>query len=167
MTISTTFRKDINSLSPRAPIYLLEITNDLLVEPIRLSTDFTQTFVVGFDQVVGAVKHQGNFYYFVGMTLQPPSDPEQSIPTAKLSIDNLSRENMQWLENSSGGRGSKVTIKQIYFGTPEVIEYQTTLRLYSVTATITGINIDLAYADIYNTPGVRTRYNKATAPGIF
>jgi hypothetical protein len=154
-TISDNYRERVSSTSGEAPVYLLEITHAQLAVPIRVVRD-----------TVDLVSN-GNLFVAFMFNVMPPDENAQEVATAKLSIDNVGREMVQWLELSGGGRGAQVRIMQVMRNAPDVIEYDQTIGLQGVTMTPTTITANLGYDDTVNAPGLTQRYQPSNTPGIF
>jgi len=157
--ISTTAAKAVNSTAAAAlPIYLLEITHPDLATPIRIVQDTKD------------VVYAGDTYIAMGFTIIPPDDMSSGLPKARLAVDNVTRDLMQWVETSNGAQGASATIRAGMRNAQNVvtvIEWSQTLDLADITATFQTVSASLGYEDILNLPGVPYTYTPDTAQGIF
>jgi len=157
--ISTTSERAINSTAAASlPLYLLEITHPDLSTPIRIVQDTKD------------VTYDGDTYIAMGFTIVPPDDMSKGLPKARLAVDNITRDLMQWLETSNGAQGASATIRvgmRTAQNTVDVIEWSQTLDLSDITVTLQTVSANLGYEDILNLPGVPYTYTPDTAQGLF
>lgn len=144
-----------SSTSGEEPVYLLEIAHPQLSSPVRAVND-TQDLISG-----------GNTFAACGFRVNLPDDFAQQLPRARLSIDNIGRELVQWLEASGGGKGATVRVMQVMRDTPNVIEADYTLDLLNVTQNVIQVAGDLGYEDTLNAPGLIATYRPENTPAIF
>ena len=157
MSYSNRARRELNSVSGRETIqYLLEINHSDLIDPLR---------VTGYDQ---DISHGGNIYRAIGLRLTVPDDISQGMPRARVEIDNVGRDLMEWLELSNGGAGTSVTLRAVLPSTPGVVEMEVQgLTLQSISATQTSVSADLTFEDLLGRPAVALRHTPHKTPGIF
>jgi hypothetical protein len=154
-TLSANYREQTASTGGESPVYLLEITHSQLDVPIRVVND-NQDLV-----------SNGNTFTAFAFQITIPDDQDKTLPRAQLAIDNVGRELVQWLELSGGGRGAQVRIMQVMRNAPDVIEYDITVDLISVTQNVQQITGQLGYEDLLNTPGLKATYRPENTPGVF
>lgn len=152
---STNFREQTGATSGEAPVYLLEITHAQLDVPIRVVND-TQDLT-----------SNGDLYVAFAFRVSMPDDVDKSLPRVQLSLDNIGRELTQWLEVSNGGKGALVRLMQVMRNAPDVIEYEITIDLLTVSQTVPQVSGTLGYEDLLNTPGLKVAYRPENTPGIF
>lgn len=155
MTYSSHFRERTSATSGEAPVYLLEISHAQLAVPVRVVND-TQDLV-----------SNGDTYIALAFRVNLPDDVERALPRARLSVDNVGRELVQWLDASAGGKGSKVRIMQVMRDTPDVVEADYTLDLLNVKQNAVEVSGELGYEDTLNAPAILASYRPDNAPGIF
>ncbi len=154
--VSTTLRDRIMRTSaPESPLDLLVITHPQLVTPVRVVND-TQNLVSG-----------GNTYTALPFRLVWPDDQESTAPRCRLAVDNVGAELMTWLEASGGGHGAQVTLMQVLPSTPNVVEISVQLDVLSITATVTEVQIELGFDNVFFKPLTRIQYRPDTHPGVF
>lgn len=154
-TYSSHFLESIGNTSGEAPVYLLEIEHADLATPIRVVND-TQDLV-----------SNGDTYIAFAFRVTLPDDLEGQLPRARLSIDNVGRELVQWLDSSGGGQGATVRIMQVMRDDPDTIEFEITLDLVNVSQNVIEVSGELGFEDTLNLSGVPIRYSPDVAPGLF
>ncbi len=153
---SNKLRETINSTSAQeTPLLLLEIDHPDLAAPIRIVND-NQDLV-----------HLGNTFTAMAFRATLPEDIEEGMPRARLSIDNVGKEMVAWLEASGGGQGATVRMMQVLRSAPDTIEWEVTMDLTNLSMTSLEISGTLSFDDLLNKPGVTVTYRPETAPGLF
>ena len=147
--------EQIKAVSGTAPVILLEISHVSLPQPIRVVND-NQDLV-----------HNGNTFQKCAFSVTLPSDKEQGMPKARLSIDNLGREMTAWLDASGGGQGALVRFIQVMRNAPDFVEWETSLELTNVSQSPIEVVGSLAYKDIYNLPAVGINHRSDVSPGLY
>lgn len=89
-------------------IVLLTLDHDDLANPIRVSSDAVDT------------TSNGNSYTAFPFDLKLPNDEEESVPTARLTIDNVSREIVQAVRTVTGP--VEVTMQLVLASDPDTVE---------------------------------------------
>lgn len=137
------------------PVLLLEIAHAGLTEPIRVVND-TQDLT-----------GNGNLFKAMAFRATLPDEQDGSMPRAKLSVDNVGRELVGWLESSQGGTGAEVRMMQLLRSAPDVIEWEITMDLTNVQIDVMQVSGSLGFDDLLNKPAVTLTYRPDTAPGLF
>lgn len=137
------------------PLWLVEISHPDLTQPARVVRDNLD------------LTHQGNLFVAGAFELTPPDDLAAGSPRAQLSIDNVGKELMQWLELSNGGRGASVRLLQVLRSDPNTVQFEVTMELSHVTATSLVVTGSLGFDELLNISAVGLTYNLQTAPGLF
>lgn len=138
-----------------APLILLEITHPDLVTPVRVIND-TQDIVSG-----------GNTYVAFPFKCVLPDDFEGQLSRARLSIANVGKELMYWIEQTNGGAGSSCTFKQILRSAPNTIEWSITMNLFNVNVTMQEVSAELGFENLFSKPAIRMQYRPDNSPGVF
>ena len=141
--------------APEAPLVLLEITHPGLTQPARVVND-TQDIV-----------SNGNTFIACAFKCLMPDDFENRLPKAQISIDNVGKELMQWVESSAGGNGAMVRFMQVMRSRPNLIEWEISMSLTNVKANFNSVMGDLGYENVFTRPAISLRYDPFTSPGIF
>lgn len=137
------------------PVLLLELNHTGLTQPVRVIND-TQDLTCN-----------GNLYIACGFTCTLPDDVEGQLPRAKLSVDNIGRELMYWIESTHGAEGTTATFKQVMRSNPNLVEWQITMNLYNITATAAEVSAELGFENLLGRPAIHVRYDPSTAAGLF
>ena len=138
-----------------APLILLEINHPQLSQPVRVVND-TQDLL-----------SNGNTYIGFPFRCILPDDFESQLPKARLSIDNVSRDLMYWIETSNGGQGSTATFKQVMRSNPDLIEWEIQMSLFNVNVTMQEISAELGFENLFGKPAVSFRYTPTNSPGLW
>lgn len=153
---SSEFKSTLAAVSaPESPLVLLEIHHADLTEPVRVVSDTQDITCAGY------------LYVACPFRCTLPDDFENQIPKAQLSVDNIGRELMYWIESSGGGEGATVRFMQVMRSRPDLIEWEITMNLTNVSATMAEVSGELGYANVFGRPAISLRYDPITAPGCF
>lgn len=153
---SANFRRTINSTGAKeSPLLLLEITHPDLATPLRVVNDLQ-------DLVSNA-----NTYTALPFRARLPDDLEQGLPRAELSVDNIGKELVQWLEASGGGQGASCRMMQVMRSAPNVIEFEITLDLTDLHMNATEVTGVLGFENLLARPMCTWIYKPETSPGLF
>lgn len=141
--------------APEAPFIMLEIDHPELAEPVRVIND-TQDLT-------------SNGLLFIGCPFRCvlPDDYENQLPKARLSVDNIGRELMYWIETTNGGSGSTVKFMQVMRSRPDQIEWAITMNLYNVSVNMLEVSGELGFENLFSKPAINRQYRPNTASGIF
>jgi len=149
-------KRAVNRTASRdAPVILLEISHPGLTTPVRVVKDNVD------------LTSNGDLFVAMPFDITLPDDPQGGLPKATLSIDNVGKELMGWLESSNGGQGSSCRIMEVLRSDPDTVEWEATMALDGITATPLVVSGRLSYDDILNQPAVQAVHNPQTTPGIF
>jgi hypothetical protein len=150
------WRENINAVNGEEPaLCLLEISHDDLATPIRVVND------------VQNLTSNGDVYAAAAFDISMPNDLENQMPSAQLSIDNVDQEIGKSIEATGGARGATCRVMQVLRSYPDVIEWETTLKLKRIMLSGARVSAQLGYDDILNIPGIAVVYSPVTAPGLF
>ena len=153
---SSEFKSTLAEVSaPEIPYVLLEINHPDLASPVRVINDTED------------LTSNGNLYVAIPFRCTLPDDFENQLPKARLSVDNVGKELMYWIETSGGGNGSTVTMRQVMRSRPDLVEWEITMSLFNVQVTMQSVSAELGFENLFNKPAITRRYRPDTAPGIF
>jgi hypothetical protein len=141
--------------APEAPLMLLEINHPELTSPIRVVND-TQSLT-----------SNGNLYQDFAFRLIVPSDFENQLPKARISIDNVGKDLMQWIETSDGAAGATVKMSQVMRSRPDQIEWSITMQMFNVITNQKEISAELGYENLFSKPAILIQYRPETCAAIF
>ena len=155
-TTSALYKRTINATSAsEAPLLLLEITHSGLAQPIRVVNDNQD------------LSSNGNTFTALAFRCTLPEDVAGQVPRAVLSVDNVGKEMVTWLEASSGAQGAQCRIMQVLRSAPNVIEWEMTIDLHNLSITPLEVAGELGFDDLLTRPAVRLQYRPDNTPGIF
>ena len=141
--------------APEAPYILIDIDHAELTETIRIINDTQE------------LTSNGNVYIACPFRCILPDDYENQLPKARLAVDNIGRELMYWIETTAGGNGSTVRFMQIMRSRPDQIEWEITMSLYNVQATMQEISAELGFENLFSKPAINIQYRPTNSPGLF
>lgn len=153
---STAYKSTLAEVSAEeTPLILLEITHPSLGTTVRICNDTID------------VTSNGNLYIAMPFRCTLPDDFENRIPKASISIDNVSKDLMQWIESSNGAKNAQVRFIQIMRSRPNTIEWEITLTMFNVKATIQEITGELGFQNLFSKPAISIQYRPENSPGVF
>ena len=153
---SSAYKSTLAAVSaPEAPLILLEINHPALSQPVRVVDD-TQDLV-----------SNGNTFAGTPFRCSLPNDTENQLSKAKLSVDNIGRDLMYWIETSGGGPGSTVHFMQVMRSRPDQIEWEVTMNLFNVEVTMAEVSAELGFQNVFTFPATLVTYRPDNSPGIF
>jgi len=156
MKYSNNARKEISKVNAdNLPVSLLELNHPDLVTPIRVINDKAD------------IVFETNTYTALGFNITLPTDLQKGLPRASLSIDNVGRELIQWLESSNGGAGTTVRVIQVLRSDPSTAEIDILMTLSNIKVTAAFISGELGFDDLLNVPAVTLIYSPEFAGGLF
>lgn len=153
---SARWRANINAVNGDEPaLCLLEIDHADLAAPIRVVND------------VENLTSNGDLFAAAAFDITLPNDLEGQMPSASLSIDNVDESIGDSIEATGGARGATCRVMQVLRSYPDVIEWETTLKLKRIVLKGGRVASQLGYDDILNIPGIAVVYSPVTAPGLY
>lgn len=153
---SSEFKSTLAQVSaPETPLVLLEINHPDLAVPVRVVND-TQDLV-----------SNGETYIAMPFRCTLPDDFENQLPKARLSVDNIGKDLMYWIETSNGGNGSTVTMSQVMRSRPDTVEWSITMNLYNVSCTMQEVSGELGYENLFSRKAIQLQYRPNNSPGLF
>jgi len=133
----------------------LQIDHPELTSPIRVIND-TQDLT-----------SNGYVYIAYPFEIVLPDDFENQLPKARLSINNVGKDLMFWIESTDGGYGSTATFSQIMRSRPNQIEWSITMSLFNVAATNVDVSAELGFENLFAKPAIQMQYRPNTAIALF
>jgi hypothetical protein len=138
-----------------APVILLQIDHPGLPTPIRVVND-TQNLT-----------SNGQEYIAFPFNCVLPDDFENKLPKARLTISNVGKDLMQWLEATDGGIGSTATFSQVMRSRPNQVEWTITMALFNVMANNVEVSAELGFENLFAKPAISVQYRPENSPGLF
>lgn len=143
---------------------LVTISHDDLDEPIRITDNPVSDFGGG----VWGVTSNGEDFLFIPFELLRPTQDKERLPAARLSIDNVTREILAAIQDTSIASPPDVLVQMVMASAPDVIQQELEgLKIRSIRATAATVECDLTFErlDLEEFPG--GTYNEADFPGLF
>ena len=166
-TSETRERAAARGLAGETDVWALEITHPALDEPIRVVADGTDDLV----NYLAPYTIEGEDYRCVAFRAAPPQQREGEIPRARLEVDNVGRDLMEWVDETDGGRGAVMRAMQISrpaaAGGDAMIVFEVTMGVGVAEATNERIQVTLSEEDLLSGPAVQMRHDPRTSPGLF
>lgn len=152
---SLEFRKAVYSQETgEAVLILIEISHDDLSNPIRLSSDSVDTI------------HDSEIYSSFPFRIVLPSDGDDQVTEARLSIDGIDRSIISAVRSIS--TPPSVIIRVVLGSDPEVIEAEFPgFKLYNVTYNSLVVEATLGVVDFSQEPYPGGRFTPVDFPGMF
>jgi len=138
-----------------SPLVLLEINHPQLTTPILIVNDTLD------------IASNGKEYLAFPFQCTLPDDFENQLPKATITIGNVSKDIMFWLEESGGGIGATATFTQIMRSRPNQIEWTITMTLFNISATNQEIRAELGFDNLFAKPAILLKYRPSTSAGLF
>lgn len=150
------FQRTINSVAAdESPIILIEITRDDLATPIRIA-NYTANVV-----------HQSNTFIACPFRVGLPDSPEEGLPRATLSIDNVGKVLTQWVDNADWTVPTYCKLIQIMPSDPDTEEWSITMEMTDISMNSLEVSARLGMEDLLGSPAITVKYNPVVAPGLF
>ena len=141
--------------APEAPLMLLEINHPELPAPVRVVADTEN------------ITSNGNVYQAFPFRFVLPSDYENQLPKARIAIDNVGKDLMQWIENSDGGAGSTVKLSTVMRSRPSQIEWTITMSMFNIQVNAREVSAELGFENLFAKPAISIQYRPETCNAIF
>lgn len=155
-TYSTTYFETTNSMEGKEfPLILLEVTHADLPSAIRVVNDRTD------------LVHNGDTFVRMGFDITLPDDPESGTPEARLTMDNVGREMVSWLEIADWNNPTTVRIIQVLRSAPNIVEWDITMGMKNISMSQSQVVGTLTFEDQLGLPAVAVTYTPQTAVGLF
>ena len=139
--------------------YALEIEHPRINPPIRVVADAEAHAI------------EGNSYSALAFRAELPQEKDGEIRQARLQIDNVGRELMQWVEASDGGRGAMVRIMRVIrpagAETESAIDWELTMACSIAEANNQHVSITLTQEPVFDRPSVLLKHDPVNSPGLF
>ena len=138
------------------PVMLVQIDHPDLPDPVRVTNNAED------------VVHNGETFIALAFRLTPPDDLSQGLPRARISIDNVGGQLMEFLEVSAGGLHSSVTLTQVLPSAPDTVQWQIAgLSLTGVAASTSSVDASLTYEPIADRVGCAITHSPERSPGLY
>lgn len=161
--VNTNFNEAIHARSTdEVFLYLITIDHEDLVEPIYISNDTRDTLGTGQKGVIS----NGIEFVYIPFQFILPTLEKDSIPKAKISIDNVTREIVAAIINIQNPPDVRIQIALA--SDPNTIEYDLSgFKIASVTYDAMTIEGDLTVEQYFNEPYPSVKFTPSRFPGLF
>jgi hypothetical protein len=133
---------------------LLELDNSELANPIRVTSNSIDT------------THDGNTYVAFPFEIALPDDTDENTPTARLTIDNVSREIVRAVRIVTGP--VNVNIKVVLGSDPDTVEAEfPDFQLRDVKYNVLTVEGQLNIERFAQEPFPAGKFDPARFPGLF
>lgn len=155
MTYSNGLKINVNRQNAdEALVVLLKIEHPLISNPIFLIND-NRDFVLG-----------GDTYIAMPFMIKRQDDIQGELPKATLTISNVGRTLIKWIDMSNGGRNARITI-QLARRSSQLIEESIEFGIQSINLTTESITFNLIIQNNIVKRSVRWVYDINHARGLF
>lgn len=156
MNYSQEFKINVNKLhADEALLILLEIDHPFISDTIRLVSD-NQDLI-----------SNGENYIKTSFRITRQSDVQGELPRIQLTVPNIGRELVRWIDTSGGGKGASMTVKLVRRSSPNLIEESIKLDITSTTIDSQSVVFNLVVQNNLNKRATRFVFDKVKSPGIF
>lgn len=154
--VSETYQKTVNSTEAEEfPKVLLEIDHEDLTQPIRVVNDNED------------ITSNGHLFQAFAFNFSGIPDPEVGLAEAELTLDNVGKELVQWIEVANLRKTTTCRIMVVLASAPDILEFDTTMFLDNIQMDQRTVSGRLSYGVKLDEPAVAMRYTAQTAPGLF
>lgn len=156
MSFSDDARVNFNRLNAdEALLACLEISHNLLSETIRLVNDNKN------------LVSNGSEYVAFPFSVVPQDDIQGELPKVSLSVPNIGRELVRWIDSSGGAKGATIKVVLIRRSAPDLIEESLDFGINTVTINSQNVVFSLIVQNNLTKRSCRLVYNTKKAPGLF
>ena len=156
MNYSDGLKINVNKLNAdEMLLVLLEIEHPMVTDTIRLVSDNRD------------LVSNGENYLAMNFGIERQSDVQNELPMVTLSIPNVGRSLVKWIDSSGGGRDAKITLMITRRSTPNIIEESIVFGIQSVNITTKLISFSLIIQNNLNKRAMRFIYDTKRSPGLF
>lgn len=155
MPYSQGFKINVNKNSAEEGLYvLLKIEHPFLTNPVFLIND-NQDFVLN-----------GDTYLAMGFTVKRQNDIQGELPKVQLTIQNVGRSLVKWVDSSGGGRNAKITVL-LARRSAQIVEEEIEFGVSNVSIDDNAVVFTLIIQNNLIKRAIRWVYDTVHAPGLF
>lgn len=155
-SFSDDLKINVNKLNAEeSPLVLIEINHPLITETIRLVHDNCD------------IISNGETYLAMGFEIKRQADVQGELPKVTLTMQNVGRSLVKWIDMSGGGKDAEIVAKIIRRSDPDNIEEAISMGVERVTVTTLIVTFHLVVYNNLIRRGIKLVYNNTTAPGLF
>lgn len=136
-------------------LVMLEITHPFLANPIRVVNDNK------------SLVSNTNTFLAMPFKIQRQSDIQGELPKVTLTVSNIGRTMVKWVDSSGGASGAGMALMLARRSTPDLIEETLNLGVESVTITTEAVTFNLVVQNNLVKRAMRFIYDINRAQGLF
>lgn len=156
MAFSEELKINFNKLNmDEALLVCLEITHPFLTETIFLVNDIKDLL------------SNSNNYIAMPFVVDRPSDVQGELPKATLTIQNIGRDLVRWIDSSGGAKGAEIKVKLIRRSKPDIVEESLDFGISTVTVNTQVVMFNLIVQNNLVKRACRLVYDIKKATGLF
>lgn len=156
MSFSPDFKVNVNRLNATENLLiLLKIEHPFLSTPIFLIND-NKNLISNADD-----------YLPMPFKLKRQNDVQGELPKVSLTIPNVGRSLVRWIDSSGGGIDAVLTVKLARRSSPNLIEESIDLGIESINVSTEAVVFNLVVQNNLTKTSMRFIYDKARFPGLF
>lgn len=156
MSFSPGFKINVNRLNAAENLLiLLEIEHQFLANPIYLINDNKNLISNSKDYIPMPFK------------LKRQNDVQGELPKVSLTIPNVGRSLVRWIDSSGGGTDAIITVKLARRSSPDLIEESIDLGIESINISTEAVVFNLVVQNNLTKRSMRFVYDKTRFPGLF
>lgn len=156
MSFSSGFKINVNRLNATENLLiLLQIEHPFLANTIYLINDNKN--------LISNTKD----YLPMPFKLKRQNDVQGELPKVSLTIPNVGRSLVRWIDSSGGGTDAILTIKLARRSSPDLIEESIDLGIESINVTTETVVFNLVVQNNLTKKSMRFVYDKTRFPGLF
>lgn len=154
--LSDDFKINVNKLNAsEAVLTLLEITHPFITDPVRLVMDNCN------------VVSNGNTFIAMAFDIKRQDDIKDEVPKVEITLQNIGRSLVKWIDQSGGGRDAEVKAMLIRRSSPDLIEESINLSIERVFINSQFVRLSLTIQNNLIRKGTKWVFDKERAPGLF
>lgn len=156
MSFSNEFKINVNKLAADEMLLAcLIITHPFLDDPVRLVND-NRDFVLN-----------GHNHLAMPFQIKRQDDVQGELPKAVLTVSNVGRGLVRWIDSSGGGTDAKISVLISRRSTPNTIEDKIDFGIENVVINTETVTFSLVIQNNLIKRAMRYTYDKWRAPGLF
>lgn len=156
MSFSNAFKINVNKLNAtEALLVLLEIRHPFLSQPIYLVNDNIN------------ILSNGHAYISMGFKIKRQSDVQGELPKVSLTIPNVGRSLVKWIDSSGGATNAEMTVILVRRSDPNIIEESLDLGIESVSVTTENVVFSLIVQNNLTKKSMNFTYDQKHSQGLF
>ena len=149
------FKVNVNKLNAdESLLVLLQIEHPFIPQPVRLVNDVAN-FIL-----------DGETYLAMPFSLRRQSDVQGELPKVSLTVANIGRSLVKWIDSTNGGRNSTITVL-LARRSQQIIEESISFGISSVSVNTTEVRFNLIIQNNLVKRSIRWVYDKDHARGLF